>query len=471
MVKLVDERPTSPDKIVEALLDPEVRATHFANQGTAESYIGEILKAHTEAHRPDEQVWAKQLGEVFAETMKANGYKPTTDPERTAAEGGKLAGKRFDPPKGMNAGRFAGFGLNSPKAAGHSLNTPFVEKMNGSPGAFMQAAWHLADRLGPETVEARAELAKVTAQYSSEIGSSGGFLIPEQLRSELLMMELEDGVMLGRVTTFPMTTKTLTVPQVDVTSHASSLFGGVITYWVYEAETMTESQAAYAVTKLEANTLTGLARIPNENMADTNHLDAYFSAVFPPAMTFEKDYRFLKGTGVGQPLGMLEAPGRVTVAKESGQAAATVVYENITKMYSRMLPSSKRRAIWVVAPDVMPQLMEMALSVGTGGAPVWLTNATAGPPVTIFGRPVFESEKVPTLGTEGDISFIDPAFYLHGDRQAATMESTPYEKWVQNVTSFKIVERLDGRPWFKSALTPKNGGSTLSPVVTLATRA
>jgi hypothetical protein len=36
------------------------------------------------------------------------------------------------------------------------------------------------------------------------------------------------------------------------------------------------------------------------------------------------------------------------------------------------------------------------------------------------------------------------------------------------VTAFRVIERVDGRPWLQSAITPQNNGATLSPFVKLA---
>lgn len=113
----------------------------------------------------------------------------------------------------------------------------------------------------------------------------------------------------------------------------------------------------------------------------------------------------------------------------------------------------------------------MALSVGTGGGPIWLNNGVAGPPMTILGRPVIVSEKVKTLGDAGDINFVDLGFYLIGDRQTMTAESSPHYRFQNGETAFRFVSRVDGRPWLKSAITPKNNGATLSPFVKLADRA
>jgi HK97 family phage major capsid protein len=89
--------------------------------------------------------------------------------------------------------------------------------------------------------------------------------------------------------------------------------------------------------------------------------------------------------------------------------------------------------------------------------------------MSILGRPLFVSEKVPTLGTRGDIGLYDFSHYLIGDRQIVQASSSPHFKFSSDKTAYKILERVDGRPWVTTALTPRNNGSTLSPYVTVAT--
>jgi HK97 family phage major capsid protein len=136
-----------------------------------------------------------------------------------------------------------------------------------------------------------------------------------------------------------------------------------------------------------------------------------------------------------------------------------------------MLPSSLNTAVWVVAPDTFPELATMALSVGTGGSAIWLNNGASGPPMTILGRPVIVSEKAKKLGDAGDVNFMDFGYYLIGDRQAMQAQSSPHYKFANDKTAFRIIERVDGRPWLQSAITPQNGSTaTLSPFVKIAAR-
>jgi HK97 family phage major capsid protein len=319
---------------------------------------------------------------------------------------------------------------------------------------------------------AKRDTLKAAAASSGE-PASGGFLVPEAFRAELMSLSLENSVVRPRARIVPMETSRVIYPFLDDTSHVSNVFGGVTGFWTPESGPMTDTAATFGRLALEAWKLTAFANVPNELIADSAiSFEAFIRSTFPQALAYFADVAFLSGNGAGQPLGILTAgnAARVSVAKESGQANDTILWQNIVKMYSRMLPQSLNSAVWVVSPDVFPELATMALSVGTGGSAIWLQNGVGGPPMTILGRPVIVSEKVENLGDQGDINFIDFSYYLVGDRQAMTVASSEHFRFQNGETSFKFVERLDGRPWLQSALTPRNGGPTLSPFVTLDAR-
>jgi HK97 family phage major capsid protein len=91
--------------------------------------------------------------------------------------------------------------------------------------------------------------------------------------------------------------------------------------------------------------------------------------------------------------------------------------------------------------------------------------------MTILGRPVIFTEKTSALGTTGDINFVDLSYYLIGDRQQVRVDSSEHFLFQNNQVAYRLIERVDGRPWLQSALTPHNGSSnTLSPFVQIQTR-
>jgi len=354
--------------------------------------------------------------------------------------------------------------LYNPKAMGAVLDSEF----DGS-HEYFKAIWHVME--GNRDARTQAKLGKVRNAFSSTVPSEGGFLIPETLRSELLMVSLETAVVRPRARVIPMESLRVPFPAVDATSNVSSVFGGIIGYWTEEGATLTASDAKFGRVILDAKKLTAYTEVPNELISDSAiSFQAFIDQIFPEALGWYEDVAFLTGTGAGEPLGVLNAPAMVSVAAEGGQPADTIVWENIVKAFARMLPSSLNRAVWVVSPDTFPELATMALSVGTGGSAVWLNNGVAGPPMTILGRPVIISEKANLLGDAGDVNFIDFGFYLLGDRQVMSAMSSPHYKFGNDMTAYRIIERVDGRPWLNSAITPKNNGPTLSPFVQLAAR-
>jgi HK97 family phage major capsid protein len=130
-------------------------------------------------------------------------------------------------------------------------------------------------------------------------------------------------------------------------------------------------------------------------------------------------------------------------------------------MYARMLPSSLNTAVWVASPDTFAQLATMALTVGTGGSAVWLTDGRGAPVLTLLGRPVIMTEKAPAaLGSVGDLSFVDFSMYLIGDYQTLTIDSSPHVK-------FTSTRRRSGP---SPATTAGRGSSRRSPRTTTAPR-
>lgn len=333
---------------------------------------------------------------------------------------------------------------------------------------FFKSIWHL----NPDA-SATAKVNQLRAAYGSTVPSDGGFLIPEILRSNLLQVALDSAIVRPRATVIPMDSLRVPFPILDSTTNVGSVFGGMVAYWTEESAALTASQMKFGRVILEAKKLTGMAIAPNELLRDSiMSFSALIEEKWPQAIAFFEDLGFCTGTGVGEPLGFIGAgnPAAIAVSKQAGQAANTVVWENVLDMYSRLFPTSMGRAVWLYSPNAFTELATMALSVGTGGSAVWLNNGQDGPPMRILGRPAFPTEKCNTLGTRGDLELVDLSYYMVGDRQAMTAESSTDYRFGNDETVFRIIQRVDGRPWLQSPITPANGGPTLSAFIEMETR-
>lgn len=305
----------------------------------------------------------------------------------------------------------------------------------------------------------------------------GGYLVPEEFRQQLLTRVIEKSNIIARAMTIPMATNSVNLPMVNDTDHSGgTVFGGVKFYWLEEEGAKTETKPKLGQVNLRLKKAAGLCYMTDELLQDSPiSMEPLLNQMFTDALAWTLDGVFLNGSGAGQPLGILNAKCLLQIAKEAGQAADTVLFENIIKMFARV--SNKTACSFIANPDTFPQLASMSLSVGTGGAPVWLpAGGVSGKPFdTLMGRPLEWSEHCRTVGDLGDIYLCDWSQYLVGQKSGAgagmQFASSIHLKFDYDQTAFRFVFRVDGQPWWKSAITPRYGSSTVSPFVGIAARA
>jgi HK97 family phage major capsid protein len=317
-----------------------------------------------------------------------------------------------------------------------------------------------------------AKLHELKNDLSSMKPSDGGFLIPEILRAELLRVALEKAVVRSRARVIPMDSLTVPFPTVDSTSNVSSVFGGITGFWTEEGATLTESQPRFGRVELRAQKLVLYTEVPSELIQDSRpSITAFIEEIFPEAIAWFEDVAFFIGSGTGEPLGFLNAPCAVSATRTPSGAA--IEWPDIVNMYARMLPQGLDRAVWIVSPDSLPALFQMTLTGGTspvmlGNTGTFTNSGSVSPPMSMLGMPIIVSEKARQVGTSGDINLVDFGYYLLGDRQAMSAKQSEEFRFQNDLTAFRVTERLDGRPWLPQAITPQNGGATLSPFVKLS---
>jgi len=104
--------------------------------------------------------------------------------------------------------------------------------------------------------------------------------------------------------------------------------------------------------------------------------------------------------------------------------------------------------------------------------PVFLNANMANAPFgTLMGRPITPIEQASTVGTVGDIIFADFSQYKMIEKGGINADSSIHVAFLTDETVFRWTLRTDGQPKRNAALTPYKGSSTLSPFITLASRA
>jgi HK97 family phage major capsid protein len=308
------------------------------------------------------------------------------------------------------------------------------------------------------------------------VPSDGGFLVQQDFVAELLKRVYETGVLASRCRRIPISAGSngLKINAVDESSRANgSRWGGVQAYWENEADQATGTKPKFRQMELSLKKLMGLCYATDELLTDASALERVISDAFAEEFGFKVDDAIINGTGAGQPLGILKSGALVSVAKENGQAADTVVAENIFKMWSQMWPRSRQNAVWLINSEVEPQLFSMSLAIGTGGVPVYLPagGLSQAPYGSLFGRPVIPIEQAAALGDVGDIVLADLSQYLLIDKGGINAAQSIHVRFLYDEACFRFVYRVDGQPIWNKSLTPFKGSSSQSPFVAIAARA
>ncbi len=332
---------------------------------------------------------------------------------------------------------------------------------------------------------------KAPTGMGETVPSDGAFLVAQEFIPNLINRVYNTGIVISKCLKQPVgpNFNGFKIPAIDETSRADgSRWGGVQAYWGAEAATITASKPRIRQISIELQKLFGLCYVTDELLEDSVALEGYVNQWFPMEFGFKLDDAVINGDGSGKPLGILNSPGRVTVAKETNQTAATIITANILKMFRRCWAPSWPNAIWFVNQELLDQLLTLVIPIGTAGALASLyggnaytlpgltapgnayATGNAQPYGSILGRPVIPIEQCAAAGTEGDIILADLSQYIVGDKGGMNAASSIHVQFVTDQTAFRWIYRINGEPVWHQPLTPYKGSSTLSPYITLATR-
>ena len=228
--------PTSASELEELLAD-HTRLEPIIAAGQ----LGEVVTAYARTTYQNDMDIKRQVQEqtaaALAELLKnADAELDVKRPNLTAPQ----VASQFRPGNARN------IAVHNPKAMGASIDKDFDNSAD-----YFRTIWHNASN----TADRQTRLSRIRNAFSSTVPSEGGFLIPETLRSELLMVALENSVVRSRARVIPMETLRVPFPAIDSTSNASSVFGGVVAYWTEEGAALT---AAVALCALVVATVLGM---------------------------------------------------------------------------------------------------------------------------------------------------------------------------------------------------------------------
>ncbi len=319
-----------------------------------------------------------------------------------------------------------------------------------------------------ENAGANAEGGQFDASMRMDNDTQGGFMVPPQLRSEIMRVDPQAALVRPRATVIPAGSPPdagITVPALDQSgANPSNMFGGVEFKWIGEGEEKPETDAKLKSVTLTPHEIAGIVTITDKLLRNWQASGAFIEGLFRGAAASAEDFAFQRGTGAHQPLGALNSPATKFVHR---LVANQIKYEDLAAMVSRILMRGGT-PVWSIPQSALVQLLTMT---DPEGHYIWKANSAADAAVTgiagtLMGYPVRWNNRAPNLGQRGDLLLADWSHYLIKDGSGPFVATSEHVKFTSNQTVIKFFWNVDGAPWLNAPITEENGWE-VSPFVAL----
>lgn len=374
----------------------------------------------------------------------------------------------------IEAARKAQAALAKPRAPGAEEQPE--QKAFSDFGAFLQRVAHAGMQkggAGERNFDHRLVWRAATGAGES-VPSDGGFLVQTDFRTDLMSRMNDTGDVLRLVTRLPVSANAngAKLPAIDETSRVNgSRWGGVNAYWRDEGATAPASRPKFRTIELNLKKLLAFMYASDELLADTALLGAVARQAFAEELTFKGEEAIIRGTGAGQPLGILNSGAVISITPESGQGATSWRTQNILDMWSAMPRRGRSTAVWLINQEIEPQLYPLTIGSGTAVSALYFAPGTQLNATTngrLLGRPVIPIEQCSALGTAGDMILADLSDYILIEKGGVQADESMHVNFLYDEMTFRFIWRIDGQPATRTPLTPYLGSRTQSPYVVLA---
>ncbi len=344
-------------------------------------------------------------------------------------------------------------GLNGFESRGHFFNAVAMAAMTGQADQRLM----IGNRKNTQMV----------AQES--IGAKGGFPVVPDIANEIMKKVLSENSLLQRCA-IRYTEKAEVVDFLNPDAPWES--SGIQAQWLEERQKGSRSSPNTEEIKTPLNKLGAFVEVTEEVLGDNAQIESMITEDAPDAIFDSIIQALISGDGVKKPLGVLNAPGTVVIAKETSQDAGTVNYQNVQKLYNGLYAPCQRRAEWHINQDVQPELENMEFPGDK--SPVYLPGgslANAGHD-KLKNRDVFVQEHCPALGTPGDIIAGDWSKYrLALQRDGVSQDYSMHVLFERDMGVFRFIFRVGGQPMWKVPVTLPNSATPRAAFTVLAERA
>ena len=297
-------------------------------------------------------------------------------------------------------------------------------------------------------------------------GAAGGFLVPEEYSTNLLQVAAVQNQIYGRVQHIPVTRESGTYPALDqyftptAGSGQTAFAGGVKGTFTAPGAQFQETEPSFSKLSWRLNKVGGITEVENELIEDSPFaIEALLRGLFAVAIAARNERNILRGSGVGEPLGILNCEAAVGV---DDATTGDFKWDDVASMYSRF-KSVGGSPVWVIHPSVWPKIMKMT----NGSTAVWQANMQGAPANLLNGYPILVSEHMNQIDNTGSVLLADLSGYLFFEKSGLSIAYSDQVGFTRDVGVWRFRQRNDGRSWLLDAITlgDAQGSYSVSPFI------
>ncbi|MDX2141388.1 MAG: phage major capsid protein [Chloroflexota bacterium] len=307
-----------------------------------------------------------------------------------------------------------------------------------------------------------------TKSLNSDSGGAGGYTVPTEYSAQLLQVAVEQSQVLARVRRIPVNAPMGEYPALDqylaptAGSGNTAQAGGLKATKRAEGGSYTETEPQFQMIRYRlSDAASGMVKVTKElRMDSVAGIEAFLQNVIGVSVASKLEYYILRGTGVGEPLGILNAPAKIDITPDTNNV---FTYADAVEMVGRF-KAVAGAPTWLYHPGLINDIA--VFQIGTGGA-AFVNSMSAGMPMSLLGYPLISSEHLPQPDNSGCAVLADLGSYLLFDKGGLYIEFSEHAAFTEGKDTWRFGMRCDGQPWMKSAITlaDPQGTYTVSPFV------
>lgn len=286
-------------------------------------------------------------------------------------------------------------------------------------------------------------MGKAIPMSSADALAAGGrmYLVPEEYRAELLELAPEPAMTLQKCTIVPTQTGTVDWPRLVQTDESEN--GGMAGTWIDEGGEKSSTEASFEQLQIKAYEYAAYTEITNRLLTKSvPSIEPIVSRLFRNTINGAIDFALLRGTGTGQPLGVINDTGVRFVGRATDN---TIGYADLVNLEFALRANHRAGAEFVLQDQAL-RTLKLTTEGTTTSRPMFVASIANGLADRLIGYPYWGTHRLPTLGYTGDVVFGDWREYIVIMEEEIVVKRSEHYKFRNNVTAFTAHVVIGGRP-------------------------